>query len=242
MHVTITEDDFTAVKFDSTLLRGSSIPPQSLGVNGDYYLNRTTGYLYHKSGGSWNFETSLTGPAGKSNYTYVVYASDNLGSNFSDNWDPALDYIAILESHTQINNLNSSYFVGLWKCLKSGETSNILQATASENLLAGAFVNLYGIAGSYFVKNANASNSDSPATGFVLSAFTLGSVATVQLSGMNTSLTGLVPESTYYLSTIDGKISLINPDSVGSIIQTLGIAVSDTTLDFDSQEIIVNSI
>ena len=60
----LTADKFIAVQFDSTLLRGSGPPPQSLGVDGDYYLDRVTGYLWHKEFNVWGFETSLKGPRG----------------------------------------------------------------------------------------------------------------------------------------------------------------------------------
>jgi hypothetical protein len=43
---------------------GTSVPPDSLGVDGDFYLNTLTNAVYRKSGGNWIYLTTLSGPAG----------------------------------------------------------------------------------------------------------------------------------------------------------------------------------
>lgn len=238
MQSIIVSDNFTAIQFDSTLLRGSGVPPTSIGVNGDYYLDRVSGYLYHKSGNIWSTETNLKGDSGESAYTYIAYASDGNGSNFTLTFNDSLDYIAILNTTSKIHNPQVSDFIGLWKNYKGTETNNILVATSSEILIAGAFVNVYGDIGSYLVKNANAIDSNSPATGFVLSDYSIGSSVNVYLSGMNTALSSLVSETLYYLSTTGGEVTADAPHSEGNIIQQLGLAINSTTLDFDSQDYI----
>ncbi|AQN67974.1 collagen repeat protein with bclb C-terminal domain [Saudi moumouvirus] len=48
----------------SQIFTGIGIPNPFLGVNGDVYLNNTTGDLYRKAGGVWTLQTNLTGPEG----------------------------------------------------------------------------------------------------------------------------------------------------------------------------------
>jgi hypothetical protein len=43
---------------------GTSIPADSLGVDGDFYLNTLTNDVYRKSGGTWSYLATLKGPAG----------------------------------------------------------------------------------------------------------------------------------------------------------------------------------
>ncbi len=48
----------------SQIYNGSGVPSAGLGVNGDYYIDNSTGDLYFKSGGVWSIATSLKGPQG----------------------------------------------------------------------------------------------------------------------------------------------------------------------------------
>ncbi len=43
---------------------GTSVPPDSLGVDDDFYLNTLTNDVYRKSGGTWSYLTTLKGPEG----------------------------------------------------------------------------------------------------------------------------------------------------------------------------------
>ena len=43
---------------------GAGAPSAGLGVDGDWYLNDTTGDLYHKESGSWILKANLMGPSG----------------------------------------------------------------------------------------------------------------------------------------------------------------------------------
>lgn len=52
------------------ILSGTGAPPATLGVNGDFYLDKTTYNLYGpKTTGNWGTPTSLVGPAGRVSYT-----------------------------------------------------------------------------------------------------------------------------------------------------------------------------
>jgi len=42
-----------AIKETAVMLNGSGVPSDSLGVDGNYYLDTDTGDLYQKEGGTW---------------------------------------------------------------------------------------------------------------------------------------------------------------------------------------------
>jgi hypothetical protein len=56
------------------ILSGNGIPSASLGVNGDFYLDKTTFNLYGpKTAGNWGIPTSLIGPAGPISYSELSF-------------------------------------------------------------------------------------------------------------------------------------------------------------------------
>ena len=61
------------------------------------------------------------GEAGASSYTYIAYASDDSGTDFTNTFNSALDYIAIKTTTSPIASPQASDFTGLWKNYK-GET------------------------------------------------------------------------------------------------------------------------
>ena len=58
------------------------------------------------------------GADGDSAYVYIAYASDDAGTDFTTTFDPALDYIAILATDTEIPSPAVGDFAGLWKNYK----------------------------------------------------------------------------------------------------------------------------
>ncbi|MDY0316003.1 MAG: hypothetical protein RBR32_13095, partial [Bacteroidales bacterium] len=58
------------------------------------------------------------GTDGASSYTYIAYASDSSGTDFTMTFSPSLDYIAIKMTSTPIVSPQASDFVGLWKNYK----------------------------------------------------------------------------------------------------------------------------
>ena len=58
------------------------------------------------------------GTDGASSYTYIAYASDSSGTDFTMTFNSALDYIAIKTTTTPITSPQASDFVGLWKNYK----------------------------------------------------------------------------------------------------------------------------
>ena len=76
------------------------------------------------SGGSgtisaWNISLSGTaGATGSTGYVYVAYASDDVGTGFTNTFDPALDYIAVKSTLTELTPPVAADFAGLWKNYK----------------------------------------------------------------------------------------------------------------------------
>jgi hypothetical protein len=247
MNVKVTSDDFIAVQFDSTLLKGSGLPPSNIGGNGDYYLDRTTGNIYYKINNMWGLYANIKGnkgDKGHSSYTYIAYASDQNGSNFTTIFNPNLDYIAIITTDYNIENLTVDNFQGYWKNYKgqkgdTGTSAISILAPASTNLVRGSFVNVFDINGVSFVRYANATSEETKASGFIKADYTIGQEVEVFTSGTNTFLNGLTTDTAYYLSTLDGQISENIPSNAGNIIQYVGSAIDDTILDFCLQEITV---
>jgi hypothetical protein len=107
---------------------------------------------------------------------------------------------------------------------------------ASESLGAGNLVSVWDNAGTPNVRKADASGGTSKdADGYVLSSVTGGSNATVYFSQRNTSLSGLTPGAEYFLSATPGAITLTPPSTPGFLIQSVGTAVSATSLQFDRE-------
>ena len=115
-----------------------------------------------------------------------------------------------------------------------GVGPEVVSVVASENLSAGAFVNLWNNAGTLNARNADASSSSKPAVGFVIAAFSTSATATVYLLGqINTGVSGLTIGSDYWLSTVGG-VTTTPATTSGFINQYLGKAFTATQLYFGS--------
>ena len=114
---------------------------------------------------------------------------------------------------------------------------------ASEELLAGRFVNIFDDGGTLSVRLADNTNNR-PAHGFVRTTAAASTTATVfGLDAVNDALTGLTIAGVYYLGTAGGVISTpldaADPGNAGYIDQKLGIAKSATELLTDDYDYIV---
>jgi len=119
--------------------------------------------------------------------------------------------------------------------MPAGVGSDSAVITASENLSAGDFVNLWDDASTIKVRKADASNGRR-ADGFVLAAVTSGNPATVYFEGSNNQLSSLTLGATYYLSgTTAGAITATAPSTSGQIVQEVGRARLATALAFEPQ-------
>lgn len=109
---------------------------------------------------------------------------------------------------------------------------------ASENLNAGDFVNIWNNAGTPSVRKADATVAGKEAHGFVLSAVTAASTATVYFEGTNNSVTGQTAGPVFLLTTA-GQAGTTAPSGAGNVVQRLGFAVSATAINMQSMPPIV---
>lgn len=112
------------------------------------------------------------------------------------------------------------------------DTKNVI---ASEALNAGDFVNIWDNAGVANVRKADATGAGEgkKAHGFVLAAVASGAVAAIYFEGTNNQLTSLTPGASYYLSTTPGQSVVTPPSAAGNIVQSLGMAISTTEINFE---------
>lgn len=104
--------------------------------------------------------------------------------------------------------------------------------TASENLAAGDWVNVWNDAGTAKVRKADATTAGKEVNGFVLSVVTSGNPATVYFEGTNTQVTGQTP-GPVYLQTTAGTGGATIPSASGNVVQQIGVAVSATAVNFE---------
>ena len=119
--------------------------------------------------------------------------------------------------------------------MPTGLGADTLSIETTENLSAGDLVNVYDSTGAK-VRKADASNSRR-ANGFVLSGFTTGQMALVYFEGSNNQLSGLTPGANLFLSAaVAGGATATAPSGSGNIVQSVGVATSATSMNFEPQE------
>ena len=107
---------------------------------------------------------------------------------------------------------------------------------ASEDMVAGTFVNIYSALGTPNIRKANATNNTKPCHGFIVEDVTIGNLVSVYYGGnRNVFLSSLTPGVQYFLSTTGGTLTATAPTASGNIQQQLGEAESDTTFRFEPQ-------
>lgn len=106
---------------------------------------------------------------------------------------------------------------------------------ATEAIAQGAMINLVAVLGTIQVRNANATTGARQVDGFCsqTAGIAAGAIGEVVLgNGMNSFLTGMTVGSRYYLSTTNGLITSSPPVAAGNLQQSVGIAISPTSLVF----------
>ena len=116
--------------------------------------------------------------------------------------------------------------------LPVGIGADTATVTASETLAAGDWVNVWNDAGTAKVRKADATTAGKEVHGFVLSAVTSGNPATVYFEGTNTQVTGQTP-GPVYLQTTAGAGGATIPSASGNVVQSIGVAVSATAVNFE---------
>lgn len=124
-----------------------------------------------------------------------------------------------------------------------GIGANTTQATASEAIGAGKFINFWDNAGVFSMRLADSSNARQ-ADGYVIAAVASGAVGTgYPLDGTNAGLTGLTVGARYFLGTAGGVINTpldeTDTANVSKVSQYLGVAKSATELVTDDQGYVV---
>lgn len=110
--------------------------------------------------------------------------------------------------------------------LPPDSTMPTLSIPTSENLAAGAMVNLYNNATVLTARNANATDATKPAIGYVLAATTSPANATVYFIGnTNNGVSGLTIGGAVFLSaSTPGGVTNTAPSATGNLVQRVGNA------------------
>jgi hypothetical protein len=116
----------------------------------------------------------------------------------------------------------------------SGNFSGVAQITASEDIAAGAMVNIWDNAGIANIRNASAAVWTKPAHAFASGAVASGSIGQVVFTGQNTT-SGLTPGTLYLSPSTPGGVTSTAPTTPGQAVQIVGIAISATTMNFAPQ-------
>lgn len=117
--------------------------------------------------------------------------------------------------------------------LPTGVGPEVVTMVTSENITAGAFVNIYNNGGTITARNADATTNAKPAHGFVRASTTSPAAATIYLpSNLNDVTSGLTLGAEYFLSTTPGVITTTAPSASGNIVQRVGVADKTTEIAF----------
>ena len=122
--------------------------------------------------------------------------------------------------------------------LPDGVGADIVQFTASEDMIAGAY---FYVLPSGEIANADSTSIAKKAIGFVTEAVSAGGAVKAQFDDSNNFLTGLSIGQVYFLSdTTAGAVTLTAPVATGTIVQSIGVATSATSIhsDIDSNPVI----
>jgi hypothetical protein len=119
--------------------------------------------------------------------------------------------------------------------MPSGIGADTASVLSSEALSAGDLVNIYNSTGTAKCRKADASTPGKEAHGFVLTAVTSGTNATVYFEGTNTQCTGLTPGVLYLSASTPGGVTSTAPTVSGNVVQRVGFAISTTSMNFQSE-------
>lgn len=123
--------------------------------------------------------------------------------------------------------------------MPSGTGPQQRQMVASEGLAAGDLVNVWDpedTDGEAQVRKADADIAGRQAHGYVLESYESAATATVYFEGEITGLTGKTPGKYQYLSATAGEMTETPPTGAGVTSQIVGVALSDTVVQFELHE------
>ena len=127
--------------------------------------------------------------------------------------------------------------------LPAGIGSSSKSIAASENMTAPCLVNIHNSTGQKVrYADASAASAAKQAMGFIKDSVVSPANVNVYFEGEIPGFVGLVPGAVYYLSdTTPGGITNTPLTAAGRILQRVGVATSDTTLDFEVNPPIIRS-
>ena len=113
-----------------------------------------------------------------------------------------------------------------------GVVPDVKLLTASENLAAGDYVNIWDDGGITKVRKADATSVGKRAHGYVLAVALLGNQASVYFEGLNNQVSGLTGGGLQFLSAANPGLTTSTPpsDTTGYIVQKIGISLSATEI------------
>ncbi len=141
----------------------------------------------------------------------------------------------------QVLTADSTQAAGFkWATVPAPPTPGATTMTASENIAAGALINVWSSTGAK-CRNADNSTSAKRAHGFAPNAIAINTAGTVIIGdGTISGLAGLVIGTQYFLGAT-GAVTTAAPTATGSIIQSVGVAFSTAVLLFNPGAVGVRS-
>ena len=124
---------------------------------------------------------------------------------------------------------------GKWdtSMMPTGIGADTASIVTSEDVAAGDYINIYDVTGTATCRKADATTAGKRAYGFVLAAALSGANATVYFEGSNDQVTGQTAGEVF-LSTTPGLGTSTAPSTTGNIVQSIGIATSATSVNFEA--------
>jgi hypothetical protein len=176
------------------------------------------------------FSIAWTAGAADADKIPATDASGRLSATFMPGGAP-VDTSAGVADAGKLAKLDAT---GRWpqNMMPTGVVPETVNAPSSENLTAGAMVNLWLDTGVLKVRKADATAAGKEADGFVLTAVTAPAAVDVFTDGTVSGLTGLTMGSQYFLAITAGAVVAAPPSAAGNIVQSVGKATSATTLSF----------
>lgn len=133
----------------------------------------------------------------------------------------------------KIPSLNASGLLDI-SMMPPGLGGDVAVLPAVGAIAAGDLVNVYNNGGTPSVRKADASAIGTIAHGFVLSAYADAENATVYFEGNNTGVSGLTAGKVFLSATTAGLSTNTAPTGTGKVVQSVGVAVSATQINFEA--------
>jgi len=165
---------------------------------------------------------------------------DNLQSDITNGTQLKLDLDSNISDGNDLHTTLNTDISNANTMIENLQNVNTYQIkTATEDLLAGDFVNIYNNSGTISIRKANATDSTKPAHGFILENVSSGCDIAVYFEGINDKFTGLTVGVKYYLDTVAGQITSTTPSTSNNILQYLGDAINSTSIYFTKRDYIL---